>query len=460
MFLDKYLTEYDDSISGDFYIDPLGTRIIWAAFGQKIFKNRVNSIANDVRNYTINLFNHYLIKKILEDEAFVPSKALLSVYGSKEAIQFKYACMVYLENLFVYSVHKHDGKNGVDSTGVLGITKARRLWSETDENPTLVFSHEKQSHILVRQLSLGVSGRYKTPMMEMGYFDAMYRYQLPKAAGLWSEAAKLISSNGELKRLESLIYNHLKILLSQNKARPSIKFDEIEPKLVKAFVKAFSTPRHVGSYTRKFWLSNTGLADGAAGAMLQVLDENASSKVAKDLDTQEVFGRAGEKSLDPHEKLKIEHVQQLEPFLADVSLLFKLITAKKFISIDEVIVQWRLFKRDDASLPNAAKRIIASPFLKKVLSGTGLMRMQSLLKLESASTLQQQIELLIKYHAGVMEGRGQPAWLKIDTSGLLKTEVRTSIIPDPEEWPVGCWDNNYYIPQFKQLVLGYQGELA
>ncbi len=459
MFLDKYLTEYDDTISGDFYIDPLGTRIIWAAFGQQIFKNRVNSIANDVRNYTLNLFNHHLIKKILEDDAILLSRALLTVYGSKDTLQFKYACIVYLENLFVYSVHKHDGKNGVDSTGVIGITKARRLWSETDENPTLVFSHEKQSHILVRQLSLGVSGRYKTPMMEMGFFDGAYRYQLPKASGLWLDTVTLISK-GELKKLESLVYSHLVMLLSQNKTKPSIEFKDIKSELIKAFVTAFSTPPHVGSYSREFWLSNTGLADGAAGAMLQVLDENAKNKVPKDLGAQEVFERATQKSLDQNEKLKIENVQQLEPFLADVNLLFKLITAKKYVGFDDVSEQWHLFKRDEASLSVGAKRIAGRPFLKQVLSGTGLGRMQSLLKLENTATLKQQITLLIDYHTDVMKGRGQPAWLKIDTSGVLKTEARTSTMPDPEEWPVGCWDNNYYIPQFKQLVLGYQGVLA
>lgn len=89
MFLDKYLTEYDDSLSGESYIDPLGTLIIWSAYGQVIFHNRVNSISNDVRNYTLNLFNHYLVRRLIQDENVRLSKRLTEVYGGKDTLFFK-----------------------------------------------------------------------------------------------------------------------------------------------------------------------------------------------------------------------------------------------------------------------------------------------------------------------------------------------------------------------------------
>ena len=137
MFLDKYLTEYDDTLSGEINIDPLGTLVIWSAYGQKIFSNRVNSISNDVRNYTLNLFNHHLIRQIDGDDSIQLSKRLSKLYGSKNALTFKYSCLVYLENLFVYSILKHDHKPSIDSGGVLGITKARRTWSVSNQ-PTQV----------------------------------------------------------------------------------------------------------------------------------------------------------------------------------------------------------------------------------------------------------------------------------------------------------------------------------
>ena len=38
IFLNQYLTEYDDSLSADSYIDPIGTLIIWSAFGRQVIK--------------------------------------------------------------------------------------------------------------------------------------------------------------------------------------------------------------------------------------------------------------------------------------------------------------------------------------------------------------------------------------------------------------------------------------
>lgn len=89
MFLDKDLTEYDDSLSGESYIDPLGMLIIWSAYGQEIFNNRVNSISNDVRNYALNLFNHYLVRRIIRDESVGLSKRLTDVCGGKDTLPFK-----------------------------------------------------------------------------------------------------------------------------------------------------------------------------------------------------------------------------------------------------------------------------------------------------------------------------------------------------------------------------------
>lgn len=170
MFLDAFLTEYDDSLGSELNVDPLGMQVIWSAFGQRIFRNRVSSISNDVRNYTLNLFNHWLIRQVIHDDAIVLSKALQKVYPSKHDLNFKYACLVLLENLYVYSMIAHQNNKGVNTIGVLGISKARSNWESTNHNPVLQFSHDPKTYVLVRQTLLGVSGRYKTPLVEMGFF--------------------------------------------------------------------------------------------------------------------------------------------------------------------------------------------------------------------------------------------------------------------------------------------------
>ena len=58
--LSDLLTEFDERISSELNLDPLGLQVIWSAYGQKIFRNRISSISNDVRNYTLNLFDHWV----------------------------------------------------------------------------------------------------------------------------------------------------------------------------------------------------------------------------------------------------------------------------------------------------------------------------------------------------------------------------------------------------------------
>ncbi|MEY8212888.1 MAG: hypothetical protein RPR97_00255, partial [Colwellia sp.] len=180
MDLKSFFTEYDENVSAGLNVDPLGLQVVWSVYGQKIFKNKVSSISNDVRNYTINLFHHYIIKSFIENESFKLSKKVLTECDEKkDSLSFKRACIVYLENIFVYSVVEL-GKSGVETSGVLGISKARRRWNESDNNPSIIFSKDPQkSNLLVRQLLLGVSGRYKTPMIEMGLFDKNYTYSSP-----------------------------------------------------------------------------------------------------------------------------------------------------------------------------------------------------------------------------------------------------------------------------------------
>lgn len=458
MFLDEYLTEYDDGISGDSYIDPLGMLVIWSAFGQKIFKNRVNSISNDVRNYTLNLFDHYLTRRLIMDESVKLSNALEKVYGDKDNSPFRYACLVYLEKLFVFSILEKEAQNGVDSGGVLGIVKARRMWNEQGVETSLLFTHDKSGHILVRQLSLGVSGRYKTPLLEIGYFDNNYHYQLPKSMALWEDVEKFIESTPALKRLANAAYGYFKdALLVLNSSKPKILFSDVPSALRKNYVDAFASPGAVGKYAREYWLKATGLDNGAAGAMLKVLDENAKKKQPDDLMAQQLIAFAKKKQLAPDEQIKFHHIEILEPFLADATLMFNLLTTKKSQPLQEVMNEWQRFGRDANTLPKRAQRVLENPDVTKVLSGTALWRINKLLELSNCTLLKDQIDFLIVYHTKVMEGRGQLPWFGIDGSGLVKVHTRPSILPEVDRWPKGGWFNNYYIPQYKSLVYGYQG---
>jgi len=460
MFLDRYLSEYDDNLTGESYIDPMGTLVIWSAFGQKIFRNRVNSISNDVRNYTLNLFNHYIVRRMIADDKVQLSRKLINEYGGKDTLHFKYACLLYLENLFVFSVLQREEEKAVDSAGVLGSSKARGIWAQNKNNPKIIFTHKKAGQILVRQLSLGVSGRYKTPMMEMNYFDTNYHYNQPASLPLWLGAEEFVKKNPHLHKLSDELIEHLTVLLSQNSSLPHINFSDVPESIRAGFTIAFSSSVFVGGYARDYWLSVTDLDKGAAGALLNVLDENAASETSFELGNQALMHNAMKQDLPDLEQMKMSQISVLEPFLSDVMLLFTLLSAKKSRALTEVLEQWRQFGRDEYTLPQRAQQILNDAALINVLKGTALARMQKLLQLAETSTLNDQITLLIDYHKAVMQRRGQLAWLAIDSAGLVKVHARPSRMPKQEEWPMGAWYHNYYLPQFKSLVRGFQGDVA
>ena len=97
------------------------------------------------------------------------------------------------------------------------------------------------------------------------------------------------------------------------------------------------------------------------------------------------------------------------------------------------------------------------PTLTSVLVGTGRKRLAQLLKLASAESFSEQLCGLLEYHAWVMRGRGQLPWAQTQDLELIKVNARTTALPTVEKWPSDRWVNNYYIPQFRNLLAGYRG---
>lgn len=457
LFLAKYLTEYDDSLTTESYIDPVGTLIIWSAFGRQVFKNHINSISNDVRNYTLNMFHHCLIRKLVNDDEATLSVSLQRKYLSKDALPFKQACLIFLENLFVYSALQHERMSGLETAGILGISKARRPWDKSENDPTIIFTHERPGQILVRQLSLGVSGRYKTPLMEIGLFDASYQYNRPAFLTRWAGVEEFIARNraGALGKLERIAYSFLKECVAELRHGGNLPFGSgVSPDLKKAYVRAFASPALVGSYARDFWLQQTGLDSGASGALYRVLTTNSESHFDSRLVLEEALHKD---ELQPEERVKLEQIVQLEPFLSDCALLFTLMAAERTHSVTAVEAQWARFGRNTKRLPDLAQQIQGYATLPAVKGSEAARRLMQLQQVANAGSFDQQVRALANYHGSVMQSRGQLAWLSVEQNGTIKLNARTMLRPSPKEWPRGAWHNHYYIPQFRSFVMGLQG---
>lgn len=455
-FFDRYLTEFDESLSGDSYIDPIGTLIIWSAFGRQVFSNRINSISNDVRNYTLNLFHHFLIRRLVNDDSAILSRSLQKKYHGKDTLHFKQACLIFLENLFVYSILRHEHMDDVASGGILGITKARRAWEAASGNPTLKFTHEPDGQILVRQLGLGVSGRYKSPLVDIGFFDGSYNYDKPAFLAHWTAAEEFIT-NGQSEMLSKLafkIYPFLKECVATLNYGGKLGFTDHVPRaLTNAYACAFASPVVVGHYARGFWLQQTELDSGAAGALLSVLE----TEFADQLDSRGLLEQALQETLQPAERAKLQDIMRLEPFLSDCALLFTLMASERTHTVADVAAQWRRFGRDETRLRQLAEGLKAHASLPAVKGSAAARRLTQLRHIADAEGLDRQIHLLSDYHARIMLVRGQPSWLSVQNDGTIKVNARTVQRPDPEGWPTGAWYNEYYLPQFRSFVSGLQG---
>lgn len=462
MKFESLITEYDDSLSGDSYIDPLGQQVIWSSFGQRIFSNRVNSVSNDVRNFTINLLHHGVIRSVQEDESVVVSQALIESVGDKESLPFIHACLIYLENVFTYSMIDRPEKADIDTLGILGGSNARRKMDTSMQNPSLVFTNKREGHLLVRQLGLGVSGRYKTPFVEMGFFDNSYRYVHQESEECWDAFEQLVDNHDQLRDCFRLAKEHIIDLVnsSQSKSQvpPRREYNDIPKALREAYRQAFTTPGKVGAETKAFWMDVTGLNKGAAGALLKVLEDFHSAASETKLMPEQCFRKSvklcGE---EPDERRKIEHIQIVEPLLAELDLLFRLARHKKMLSVSEVRVYWTDLGRTDQTLSDAAARIQGNVDQLQTLQGTARRRLQQLLDVAANERVEEQLVGLLQYHSHVMKSRGQLRWVEAKGGDEIRVYGRTEPLPNAEKFPPGSWVNSYYIYQFYNLVAGYQG---
>jgi len=453
--LKDIITDVNKELSSSIYIDPLGQLVIWSRFGEEIFQNRINSISNDVRNFTLNLLHHGVIQKLRADRDFSIPTALEKKLGSIHQPRFAHTCLLYLENIAVYSLLTADPSMGVVTAGVLGSSNGRKLLDVADNNPELVFTTEPKGQILVRQLGLGVSGRYRTPFIELGYFDKNYHYSFNATANhRWIEfETELLKQNTELNECFEQALLHIKQLVAEagnTNDSPSIAFNQVPDSLKRAYQSAFASSAHVGAATRDYWLNVTKLNTGAAGMLLHALRNH----LHQNIDVQSIFVEALSQPGDSADRMKLEHVLHLEPFLTQLNLLFSIICSNKMITLADIEQEWRKFGYSNQTLRSAAEMLRGQSELLGVVHKTSKQRLHQLFDVASSKTVAEQAEKLIKYHEDIMKRRGQQPWVQLEKG---KTKLHARMMKLPANDRAEQWSNSYYLHQFKHLLAGYFG---
>ena len=444
------ITDANKDIASSLYIDPLGMLVIWSSYGEAIFEKRVNSISNDVRNFTVNLMHHGVVQSLVSDSSFVIPEHLKSFVGDKTSSRFAQTCLLHLENIYVFSMLTAEDKN-VDTSGILGSNNGRKILEAEDENPKLVFTTNREGQILERQLGLGVSGRYRTPFLELGYFDKYYHYNHDAVSKQrWDDYRLLLAQKPILQSYFDAAVSYIKSLIKRAESSKSpleIQFSEIPDNFKNACRLAFSTSGKVGELTRDYWLNVTGLDQGAAGTLLKALRKQSGGAI----EPEDIFNVAfNDKNAEEREKL--EHILQVEPFLTRINLLFTLICRQNSQTMRDIESEWLKYGGTNATLADLYKNI--SDSAKHVLTGSARHRFEKLSGVAQCETLQEQIAELISYHKSVMHTRGQQPWVEL-RNGATKLHARPLSPPDPANKLK--WVNSYYLHQFNSLIRGYFG---
>lgn len=433
-YLENIFTEYDESLTKGLNIDPLGFQIVWTYFGQKIFQNKTTSVALDIRSYNINLFNHYIIYQIIQENEGLSFKNLITNdITIKEKIE---KTLILLENLLTWSwfSKRKEWKDQYQS-GLLGTYKAISLWE--DKNSYVVNFNERdfsKIEVLKSQRALGVSGRYKGPFRAMGFFKEYEESSYKGNSELFEvEIKQLITPQDS--PFHDLYYDVIKLLqTAQINRNIEIGMDDT---IVNSFESCFKNPKESAEITKEFWEKYLGLKQDESSIIYEHID--LPKKGEEIYNAKQIF----EKALSEYPDNKIfQDINQLEPQLTYLNILFDYLISKSEHKISELDNEYISilgnFRWDNLSIDQNSSVYFRIEELKKI----------------------KDYESLIDYHRVVMEKRGQTPWIELKKDTTIKTNIVKNINHNIENLLSNKLDNNwlndYYIYSMRSIKRGLE----
>lgn len=141
-----FFTQKDNDISGSSQRDPLGLQPIWSFYGRQVI-NHLTTISTNIHGFR---------------EVLLCLSICNELNGIKKDLSY-YDLILLFEQLFIYT---SISKSRIE--GILGADNGNARFISYGGNPEV--SYKKT--ILVREISLGYYGRYKTPLSTMGIIDS------------------------------------------------------------------------------------------------------------------------------------------------------------------------------------------------------------------------------------------------------------------------------------------------
>lgn len=445
--LHNFFTIPDPDLSQESSVDPMGLQAIWTYYGQTIFNQKITTIANDLRVFTFNLFHQHLLNELYTEHTEALQEAKAYYKSWKTEYDVKAGLLMFIEDLvtWVFYLQQDNTEMDVETLGILGLNKARRAHSTTTED-NIYLEANKASGLLKNQINLGMTGRYKGPLMNMGFFDRSLAL-LPKTLDPFNALMRKWPEARELEKIVvKLIVKHL--FESTQKNYPRITLKEVKSsglwkKINQGYLSCFGR-RKLPKDIRNYWQDKLGLLSGAPKAVFEQLGRDIDSG---SWDHASVFKKA--KSVlktEPGELEKVEHIIIVEPFLSHSEYLLRYIAQPSIKKLKDVKAELGLLRAAIAQSGNFSVSD-AAPRLKEL---------QSIMT--SDDTLEIWLNNVLDYHNKIMRLRGGTMWVSMDEKGNFKHFFGGTLHPDinsAEKYlNSGRWYHTYYLETLASIYYG------
>jgi hypothetical protein len=428
----------DPTLVSDGSVDPMGMQLIWTYFGQLIFQNKLTSVSSDVRNYTVNLLHHFVLYKFCQErnEDFVSAQKNFTSYSS--TYDAKAGMLMFMEDLLVFALM--DQKSSVNTFGLLGSNKAQEVLDRAQGNYSQIEIHADRSKgVLVRQIQLGVNGRYKGPFMNMGLMTKNFEYT-PKE---FERVEMLFNQWNEGSALVDKLLDLLSDLLKGKQAKyPIVQLEVLksDSDLWRLYARCFGQVK-LNNSLQLYWLEKLGVNSGAAKAVFAEVHNYGEQPVSA------IIATAFMKEVDVKEKEILQWVLDLEPFLSRCAHAFYLLADVKTKRVNDIQNDLDLLVTNfplESVLPLASQSERLG-FLVECVKD----------KLNSGVQFANGI---LQYHKKIMEDRGGMAWVELDGDNLKHYINQSSNVSTSEVVNGGFWYNRYYLDALRSIHNGLNQE--
>lgn len=446
----SYYTDPDDSIKSTGARDPLGFESIWSHLGREIFHNKITSIANDVRNYTITLLHHSVVRELKENGVFSIIKKLQGKILNREISDANVltALLIFLENLMIYSVVKRDD-TGIDvkTEGIIGSSKGL-----TAEFSDIKISLGKDAHILVNQANVGLSARYKTPFMKMGIFNEQYEYSFNRNnyPDPWNQFESLDTNVTRLRdTLVGLIRNLVEkdSSLAVNLKAPNGAVNTI----VNMYRTIFHNPS-VHTNIGQFWKTHLGFEKAPAKYIYNSMNEVKSNddKIPYEEVVKQAMKQAGSEKEEESRK-KYQAILDTEKLIAPVRYVFDVLLSGQYGRLANTLLD-RVGSTINALNNTATSDIThyfdtASPYVKDRVTRLGTLVINQ-------HDPNEFINGLLSYHSRIVEERKNAPWIRREGDELKII----SGMRGKEPGQVYSWYHSYYMDSLRNIINGMNPE--